>query len=376
MLRVLLTGGGTGGHIYPALAVARRLKAVTDQVEILYVGTERGLESQIVPEAGLPFKAVHIEGFKRQLNKDGILHNLKTLKLLHSSYQKSLEIIKEFEPNIVLGTGGYVAGPVCLAASRQGVPTMIHEQNSVLGLTNKILLKFVDKIAISFPDIYEQIGSERDKIVFTGNPRGQEIAQMTLSDENFLKLGLNPELPTVLVVGGSRGAEAINGAVLDIAPQLVNAPYQTIFVTGSVHYDLIQENLKDFPEIQSAKNFLVVPYLPEMIDILSHSDLIVSRSGATTIAEITALGKASILIPSPYVTDNHQEKNAKSLVDHGAAILMKEQTLSGDLLYQTIDQLMADQGQRLLMEKAAEGLGHPQATDDLIQVMLDLVKQD
>lgn len=372
MLKVLLTGGGTGGHIYPALATARRLKELSDDVSILYIGTHRGLESKIVPEAGLDFKTIQIEGFKRELSWDGLKYNLNTIKLLLKSLKDAKNIIKDFRPDIVLGTGGYVAGPVCLAASRLNIPTIIHEQNSVVGLTNKLLAYFVDKIAICFDNVYEQLPKFKEKIVFTGNPRAQEIAQLKPSKKDLFELGLDADRPTILIAGGSRGAEAINQAVTELAPELAQASFQTIFVTGEVHYKNIKQSLNK--ETQN-NSFVLVPYLPNLIDILSQVDLMISRSGATTIAELTALGKPSILIPSPYVTANHQMINAQSLVDSGAALMIEESNLNAEKLGKEINKLMNNPQLLEEMSQSAQSLGHPKAADHLIQVMMDLVER-
>lgn len=372
MLKVLLTGGGTGGHIYPALAVARRLKSLSSDVEILYIGTKRGLESELVPDSGFDFETIEIEGFKRRLDKEGILYNIHTLKLLFKSFKRAKQIINEFNPDVVLGTGGYVAGPVCLVAARLGIPTIVHEQNSVIGLTNKLLAHFVDKIAICFDTIYDQIPKFKDKIIFTGNPRAQEIADIKPDSESLTKLGLDNHLPTLLVVGGSRGAEAINEAIVQLSKQLSTADFQTIFVTGEIHYKQVCERVGD---LSKNSRLLIVPYLSDMIHILANVDLVVTRSGATTISEITALGIPSILIPSPYVTANHQMINAQSLVDHHAAVLIKESELSAERLIDTVNELIYSEEKLSQMREAAKSLGHPKAADQLIDIMLNLVQQ-
>lgn len=373
-MKVLLTGGGTGGHIYPALAVARRLQEVETDLELLYVGTSRGLESKIVPQEGIPFQSVEIEGFKRKLNFAGIKYNIRSVGLFMKSVFAAKKIIREFQPDIVLGTGGYVSAPICYAASRAGIPTIVHEQNSFLGLTNKFLLPFVDKLAISFHDIYEQVDKYRDKVVFTGNPRGQELAAEK-STQNLKMYGLDSNKKTILILGGSRGAEKINQAVVAAYPELIKKDYQIIMATGEIHYDKITAQMNEVSPLINHPHLVIKPYIHEMDEILHQTSLLVSRSGATTIAEITALGLPSVLIPSPYVTDDHQTKNAKSLVDTGAAILLKEQELDGQSLLSNLDALMNDQERLQRMALAAKELGEPFATDQLIQLMMNQLKE-
>lgn len=372
-MRVLLTGGGTGGHIYPALAVARKLQEMDPQVDLLYVGTKRGLESTIVPSENIPFKTIKIEGFMRKLNFEGIKYNIRSVHLFLRSIGEAKKIIREFNPDVVLGTGGYVSAPICYAASKEDIATVVHEQNSFLGLTNKFLLRYIDHLAISFDDIYEQVKKYQDKIVFTGNPRAQEVNSLNLPMIDHV-LGLDVTKPIALIFGGSRGAPKINQAVVEAYPILRTRGYQIIFIPGEEHYEKIVKQLNDISPLSRNSHFVVKPYINHMIDILRNVSVIVSRSGATTIAEITVLGIPSVLIPSPYVTDDHQTKNAQSLVNNEAAILLKEDQLSGKSLLSKIDELMNNADKRDFMSERARELGQPRATDQLIQVMLDEVK--
>lgn len=373
-MRVLLTGGGTGGHIYPALAVARRLQETDPDVKLLYVGTKRGLESTIVPKEGIPFKTIEIEGFKRSINFEGLKYNLRSVSLFLKSIGEAKKIIREFKPDVVLGTGGYVSAPICYAASKEGIATVVHEQNSFLGLTNKFLIRYIDRLAISFDDIYEQVKKHKEKIIFTGNPRAQEVnsANLPMIDHIY---GLDITKPIALVFGGSRGAPKINQAVVEAYPILRTRGYQMIFVPGEEHYNKIVKQLNDISPLARNSHFVVKPYVDNMIDVLRNVSVIVSRSGATTIAEITVLGIPSVLIPSPYVTDDHQTKNAKSLVNNDAAILLKEEQLSGKSLLNKLDELMNHADRRAFMSERARELGEPRATDQLIQVMLDEMKK-
>lgn len=373
-MRVLLTGGGTGGHIYPALAVARRLKEMDAEVSLLYVGTERGLESTIVPKENIPFKAIEVEGFKRGFDFQSIKYNLKSLQLFLTSIRKAKEIIQEFKPDVVLGTGGYVSAPMGYAAAKEGIPVVVHEQNSFLGLTNKFLIRYIDRLAISFKEIYKQVDGYEEKVVFTGNPRAQEVAsqEIPMMDNIY---GLDILEPIILIFGGSRGAAKINQAVVSAYPYLRRRNYQVIFVPGEQQYEEITRELNTISPLIRNPQFVVKPYIHNMVEVLRHTSAIVSRSGATTIAEITALGIPSVLIPSPNVTDDHQTQNARSLVENDAAILLKEENLTGEILLKRLDQLMQNDKNRQAMSEKALEMGEPFATDQLIQVLLDEIKK-
>lgn len=364
-MRVIISGGGTGGHIYPALALIQQLidQNIATKDDILYVGTHKGLESRIVPEQGLKFEAIEIQGFKRSLN----LTNFKTVSLFIQSIKRSKDLIRQFKPDIVVGTGGYVSSSVLYAAARMKVPTIIHEQNSIAGVTNKFLARFVDKIAISFPDAAKEF-PEKKKIVLTGNPRAQQVAGIQ-SNQRLESYHLDPAVPTLLIFGGSRGAEAINQAFVAAYGELSQRAYQVLFVTGQVHYDKIAQQLKK----RHSKNIAVVPYITDMPSLLVDITGIVGRAGATSIAEITALGLPAILIPSPYVTHDHQTKNAESLVRAGAALMLREDQLSQRSLLRNADTLMQDAVLRRSMAAASKKLGTPKAADDLIKVMQELV---
>lgn len=366
-MKILLSGGGTGGHIYPALALMRQIKAQQPEAEFLYVGTERGLESTIVPKTGLAFRSVEIQGLRRSLS----LENVKTLYLMLTSVQKSKKIIREFKPDVVIGTGGYVCAPVLYAAHRLGIPTIIHEQNSVAGVTNKFLAPFVDKIAICFEDVRSDFSKHAKKVIYTGNPRAQEVVD---SEEvtSLSTFNLKDDLPTVLIFGGSRGAEKINQSMIEAATSFAGKAYQAILVTGQAHYEKIKAQMLDLDS--QIKNVKIVPYVENMPALFRSVDLVVCRSGATTLTELTALGIPSVLIPSPYVTANHQLKNAESLAKNGAAEIIEEEALSGSSLFSKIDSLLQDKGARKKMSEQAIGLGVPDAAERLFKVVQSLIE--
>ncbi|WP_367370927.1 undecaprenyldiphospho-muramoylpentapeptide beta-N-acetylglucosaminyltransferase [Pediococcus parvulus] len=364
-MRLMISGGGTGGHIYPALALIEALKKREPNSEILYVGTEKGLESKIVPAQGIAFKTIKIQGFKRSLS----LENFKTIGLFLKSVGDAHKMIKEFRPDVVVGTGGYVSGAVVFAASLQRIPTVIHEQNSVVGVTNKFLSHFVTKIGISFEDSRSQFPIK--KVVFTGNPRATQVALMQPNDA-LSEYGLRSNLPTLLIFGGSRGAERINSATVEALPQLKQKDYQVLFVTGQVHYQKIMAAIKPS---DLGSNVVVRPYISKMPELLPNFEAILGRAGATSIAEITALGIPSILVPSPYVTNDHQTKNARSLVKKGAAELLPEVHLDADSLVKATDELMTDENKRKKMGEAAKKMGRPRAAEDLLNVLESVIKK-
>lgn len=366
-LRIIVSGGGTGGHIYPAMALIKRLKERNLIDDVLYVGTEKGLESKIVTREGITFKTIKISGFKRKLT----FQNVKVLKMFFSSITKSKKIIKEFKPDIVVGTGGYVSSAVVYAAHQMKIPTVIHEQNTIAGITNKFLGNFVDKIAIAFKQAESQFREKR-KLVFTGNPRAQEAASIKKNDR-LSDFGLKPDQPTVLIFGGSRGAEPINKAVINALPDFQKATYQMIFVTGRVHYDSVMKRVDD--KYKKLDNVVILPYIDNMPEILPDLKLIVGRSGATSIAEITALGLPAIFIPSPYVTHDHQTVNANAIAENGAAEVIAESDLTSDKLFHDVSEIMNDPSKQQKMSDASKANGVPDASDKLIEVLLGLVSK-
>jgi UDP-N-acetylglucosamine--N-acetylmuramyl-(pentapeptide) pyrophosphoryl-undecaprenol N-acetylglucosamine transferase len=363
-MKVIVSGGGTGGHIYPALALIREIQKQETNTEVLYIGSEKGLESDIVKRAGIPFRAIEISGFKRKLSFD----NVKTVARFLKGVSKSKKYIKEFKPDVVIGTGGYVCGPVVYAASKLGVPTVIHEQNSVPGLTNKFLSKYVDKVAVCFEQAEAFFPSE--KVVMTGNPRASEVLnQDGIKGKKDVGLSLNKK--SVLIVGGSRGARPINDALLSVIKEAGQKPYEFLYVTGDVHYERVVKQLK---EAGAQGNVIVKPFLHNMPEVLSGVDLIVARAGATTLSEITALGLPSILVPSPYVTNNHQEKNARALSDNDAATLCLEADLTGERLLESIDEILLNEQKLKDMRTASKKLGMPHAATVLYELLKNLTK--
>lgn len=365
-MRVVVSGGGTGGHIYPALAFMRYLEKQED-VEYLYIGTKRGLESKIVPQAGYAFESIKIKGLKRSLS----LENLKTAYYMVTSVIKARKILKEFKPDVVIGTGGYVCAPVLFAASLLKIPTIIHEQNSVAGVTNKFLAKWVNKIAICFEDVKKDFASYSDKVVLTGNPRGQEVVEIKKNPEYLALIGVQTDLPIVVIFGGSRGSERMNEVFVEALEGFADKNYHVIMVTGEVHYDKINNQITNLEK--SLPNVSVFPYIKDMPQLFQNVDLVVCRSGATTLTELTALGLASILIPSPYVTNNHQEANARSLVDQGAASMILEKELNAQTMLDEIDAILVDSHKKEAMASSAKKMGITDASVRLTSMIHEMI---
>ncbi|MCI5775445.1 MAG: undecaprenyldiphospho-muramoylpentapeptide beta-N-acetylglucosaminyltransferase [Aerococcus sp.] len=364
-MRLIFSGGGTGGHIYPSLALINRIKRQDPKAEILYVGTEKGLEATLVPKAGIPFQTIRIQGIKRSLSLD----NVRTVWYMLSSVQKAKQMIADFKPDAVIGTGGYVCAPVLYAASRMGIPTIIHEQNSIAGLTNKFLARYVDRIAISFESVANDFKNYENKVVYTGNPRAQEVVSIE-KKADLAVYGLSNDLPTLLVFGGSRGAQRINEVIMSLLAQLEQAPFQTLIATGDIYY---KEFTEQYPQIAMYNHVKLTPYIDNMPEVLNAVDCVIARSGATTLTELTALGKPSILIPSPNVTHNHQQRNAESLVVKRAAEMIVESDLNEEQLMAKITKLMTDDAYREAMGQSAAQMGVPDAADRLLHVVSDVM---
>ena len=352
-MKMIISGGGTGGHIYPALAIAREVLRREPDSQILYIGTKKGLESDLVPKENIPFEAVEITGFKRSLS----FENVKTIWRFIKATKRAKKLIADFKPDVVVGTGGYVCGPVVYAASSLKVPTLIHEQNVIPGLTNKFLSRYTNRIAVSFSGSAEYF--PKGKTVVTGNPRATEVVRAD-GEKGLRSLQIPSGKKVVLIVGGSRGARAINEAVSEMIPLIGNhQEYHFIYVTGEVHYQGVQDQIQKLAFFPG--NLTLRPFIYNMPEVLAGIDLIVNRAGASFLAEITALGLPSILIPSPYVTNNHQEKNARWVERQGAGLVILETELTGKVLLQTINQILSNPQVNQKMGEAAKSLGQPEA---------------
>ena len=355
-MKVLLAGGGTGGHVYPAIAIANKIKEHNPDCEILFVGTKNGIESEIVPKAGFELKTVTVQGFKRKIDFD----NVKRVFKLCKGLEQSRRIVKKYKPDIVIGTGGYVSGPVLFNAAMSKKVTIVHEQNSFPGVTNKILSKVATKVLTSFEDSHKRFPEKsQDKLVLTGNPVRKEILQARkyISRKN---LGISEDKKMVLCYGGSGGSEEINDAMRLVIENMVKEDVAFIFATGKVYYEEFIESIKDI-ELKPYQR--VMPYLDNMADGLAASDIVIGSAGAISLAEITALGKPSIIIPKAYTAENHQEYNAKSIESQGAGIAILEKDLTPQSLNEAVFKLLGDKELLIDMANNAKKIGKPEAID-------------
>jgi len=338
IMKVLLAGGGTAGHINPALAIAGYIKNKRNDAEFLFIGNRGGMEQRLVPQAGFEIKSITISGFKRSFSPKSMLENVKTVSRTFTSSREAKKIIAEFKPDICIGTGGYVSGPVIRTAAKMGIPCVIHEQNAYPGITNKMLAKSVKKVMLAVPDAKKYFDKNVD-FVITGNPVRQEILTAK-KEESRKELGLDNR-PVVLSFGGSLGARKINEAVADlVARSGIDGRYQHIHAYGSYgdwFPQLVEEKGTD---IADCSNLDIRPYIDNMPTCMAAADLVICRAGAITLSEIQAMGKPAILIPSPNVAENHQYHNAMALVNAGAADIIEEKDLTGAALMRKTDKML------------------------------------
>ncbi len=347
-MKYIIAGGGTGGHINPGVAIAREIITNEPDAEILFVGTEKGLESKLVPREGFDIKYIDVKGFRRKLSLD----TFKTVGKLFKSFGSVKQIIREFEPDAVIGTGGYVCFPVVFCAALKKIPTIIHEQNAFPGITNKILARYVDEVAISFEEARFRFKGKA-RITFAGNPIRNDLLLLNRAKARE-NLGIVGDSSLVVIFGGSLGAEHINECVREmINLHGKEISYNLILATGMKHYEKVMRYIKDpLPE-----NIQVVPYIYNMGEVLAAADLAVTRGGAITISELSVLGVPAILIPSPFVAENHQEHNARALENKGAAVVILQSQLTHEILYGQIQKLIKDKDLRIKMAAAAKKSG-------------------
>ncbi|GLI50043.1 UDP-N-acetylglucosamine--N-acetylmuramyl-(pentapeptide) pyrophosphoryl-undecaprenol N-acetylglucosamine transferase [Tepidanaerobacter syntrophicus] len=367
--KFIFAGGGTGGHIYPAIAIASGLKRKYPDSDILFIGTGKQLEKDIVEEVGFPLKIIHAKGFERKLSID----TLRSLHQLILGAADSIKILKEEKPDLVIGTGGYTAGPVVFFASLMGIPCAIHEQNVIPGVTNKILSRFAKKIFISFPESANYF--PKNKVILAGNPVRPEITKGTRR-EALEKFGLSPNMPTVLSFGGSQGAMSLNNAIYYVIKTLIKSKeFQLIHVTGKNNYNKIMQSLMDDKiDLGSASHIVIEPYINDMENAYAAADLIISRAGALTIAELSACGKPAILIPLPSAANRHQDFNAALMEKNGAAIVIYEKDLTGEKLYKSICNIIFDKECLLKMSASSKKLARSNALDTILQEIEKLLK--
>ena len=350
-MRVLITGGGTGGHVNPALAIANTIKQNDHDAVIAYVGTKRGIENKLVPKAGYPMYYVDVKGIKRSLSPS----NIKAAYLALTSPIKAKKIIREFKPDIVVGTGGYVSWPVVKAASQMGIPTALHESNAIAGVAVKMLQKSVDRIYLNFEKTGESLSCDRAKLMKVGNPILGGFSSMT-REEARKKLGIPDKYKYVILsYAGSMGAEKVNDAVLCLMREFTakHPEVYHIHATGSIELELCTSQFKEMG-LDKCENIELCEYIYDMPVRMAAADITINRAGAMTISELAATGKCSIFIPSPNVAENHQYKNAKVLSDAGTAALFEEKELTDGAkpLIEEVEKLLSDEGDELRAERS------------------------
>lgn len=350
-MRVIIAAAGTAGHINPGLAIANKIKLEEKDSEIIFVGTTRGLENDLVPRAGFGLKTIEAYGLSKKLSIENIKKMYKTFR----GYGEAKKIIKDFKPDIVIGTGGYICGATISAAHNLGIPTLLHESNAFPGRAVKMLAKKTDTILISFEDARNRIKHAKN-IVYTGTPVKITKKDYGINEKSKIikEIGLNEVKPIVLIFGGSQGAQKINEAILGILKNKLNKNYQIIWATGPKQYDIIKQSLQDNNiSINNIENAKIVPYIYNMEEVMNVANLIVARSGAMTITEISNLGKPSILVPLPNVSNDHQLYNAKVLEGVGAANIILNNDLTYDKLNSQIEEIVLNKNTEEQMSKNA-----------------------
>jgi len=362
--RLYFAGGGTGGHLFPAIAIADEVRRLTPDAEILFIGTRGKIESQVVPDRGYRFIPIWISGFSRSLSFSTILFPVRVVV----SMLQSFALMLREKPGVVVGTGGYVCGPPVMAASLLGIPTLIQEQNSYPGATTRLLAKRVNEVHITFENTRRFL-RRKDNVHLTGNPVRALVGTIARTD-GAASLGLDPERTTVLVVGGSQGAVSINTAMLAIVPPLLSQGVQVIWLTGEREFARVQKQLGTPPV---PRGLLLCPFLADMERAFAAADLVVCRSGASTLAELMCAGLPSILIPYPHAAADHQTENARAMVEEGAALVCAD----GDIdtrLGTMIHELLGNAARRAAMGTAARTMGKPGAARTLANAALTLAR--
>lgn len=355
-MKAIVVAGGTGGHIYPAIAIINKIKMMDVNSEILYIGTTDRMEKDIIPKLGIEYVGIEMAG----LNRKHIFDNFRVLGLYKKAVNKASKVIKNFNPDVVIGVGGYITAPVLYAAHKLNYKIVIHEQNSIPGLSNKFLARFADKIFVSLPGSVKYFNKE--KVVYTGNPRSEEIIDTKVVNRE--KLGFVKDKKLVIIVMGSLGSITMTKKIKELISGFNDKNYQVLVITGKNYYD-------DYRDIKVNSNVKIVPFMDNLIGLMKDADLIVSRAGASTIAEITAIGLPAILVPSPYVAHNHQYMNAKELEDNFACKIISEEDFSKETLIKEIDTLFNNKDLYRKMHEESKKIG---VTDSATRIYNEIRK--
>lgn len=369
MKRIIISGGGTGGHIYPAITIYKEIMKQCPDAQILYVGTEKGLEATLVPKEGIEFTTLPVQGLQRRLS----LGMLVTLGKTVLSLVKAHCIISRFKPDVVIGTGGYVCGPILMAAALRKIPTLIQEQNVIAGITNKILSRFVDVVAMGYKDAGPSFAKAK-RIVYTGNPVRPDVL-VDMREDGRKHFGLDDDTFTVLIAGGSRGARTINNAMIEVHKHFKGQEgIKLIHITGNGEYKSVLSQLGITDGNGLGESSLILPYLHDMPKALAAADLAVFRAGAIGLAELAVRGIPSVLVPYPYAAEDHQTYNARIFVQEGAAHMIVDKMLRSHDLIGEIEMFMANRDLLAQMGKRALQLGKPNAAHDIAKLALSIAK--
>lgn len=371
-MKILFAGGGTAGHINPALAIANRVRELYSDTEVHFVGTKEGLEAGLIPHSGFPIDFIKVHGFERKLS----FGTLKTAAELPAAVAASKKIIKKFKPDVVVGTGGYVCGPVLYAAARLKIPTLVHESNAFPGITTKILSRYVDEIAIGIDDGRKFIPDAKN-IVFTGNPVRPSILTVERSAARA-ELNLD-DRPFVIIFGGSLGARDFNKAAADWICSVADShKYRILMGTGKLNqYDSVMKRFADNGvDTEKYDDITISEYIYNMDVAMNAADLVISRAGASTLAELTAIGKPAILVPSPYVTDNHQEHNARAIERGGGAAVIPEAELSAKSIDAAVSDIVSSKTKLVEMGTNSAKMGVPDSADRICKEILRLIDKN
>ena len=358
-MRILISAGGTGGHIYPALAIIEGFKKYDKDLEVLYIGTKNRMEKDIVPKNGIPYYGIEIYGLSKNIFKD-----IKDVFLIFKAKKEIKKKIVEFKPDVVLGIGGYVTYPVLSVAKSLHIKTFIHEQNAIPGKTNKMISKYADIIGISFKESAKYFPNRN--VLYTGNPTG--IRALNTPKITKSSLGLNDDKPLVVVVCGSLGSETVNNAMKGYLKTLENKDYQVVYITGKNLYE-------EFVKIKYPKNVKVLPYLDNLTGLLKETDVLVARAGASTIAEVLSLKVPTIFIPSPYVANNHQYYNAVSLKNDNLALMLEEKDLSIPNITKNIEDLLYNKDKQIKIKNNLNKVSTLDSTKIIYDAIKELIKK-
>ena len=371
-MNVIFTCGGTAGHVNPALALAGYMQERHPDLRVLFVGTPRGMERGLIEKAGYDFRSIEVSSFQRSLSPSGIAHNVKSLKNLALAGSRARAILRDFRPDLVVGTGGYASYPMVKYAAKEGIPTAVHESNMVPGLTTKMLEGYAGCIMVGFEECRQHY-KHPEKIVVTGTPVRGDFFRQT-KEQARQKLGLTDDRPLAVSFWGSLGARFMNEHMLDFfrLEARDGMPFHHIHAAGKGSWDTMRQTL-EAEQLTKTPGLDVREYIYDMADVMRAADLVICRAGASTVSELTALGVPAIMVPSPYVTNNHQEKNARALETHGGVEVLLEQDSSGQALFQAAAGILRDDARREAMASAMAELGIRDAAQRIYETVQELL---